>query len=73
MHVNVFFDYTCPYSYRVLPWIDAVARADRDVAVSWCTFSLKEANRDQGSPSPFDDPEISSIDHAHTDLPRPAH
>ena len=61
MHVNVFFDYTCPYSYRVLPWIDAVVRADRDVAVSWRTFSLKEANRDHDSPSPFDDPEISSI------------
>ncbi len=61
MQVNVFFDYTCPYSYRVLPWIEAVVRAGRDVAVCWRTFSLKEANHDQGTPSPFDDPEISSI------------
>lgn len=61
MHVNVFFDYTCPYSYRVLPWIEAVVRAGQDVAVSWRTFSLKEANHDYDSPSPFDDPEISSI------------
>ncbi len=61
MHVKVFFDYTCPYSYRVLPWIEAVVRAGRDVAVCWRTFSLKEANHDQGTPSPFDDPEISSI------------
>lgn len=61
MHVNVFFDYTCPYSYRVLPWIEAVIRGAGDVAVCWRTFSLKEAKHDQGSPSPFDDPEISSI------------
>lgn len=61
MHVNVFFDYTCPYSYRALPWIEAVVQAGRDVAVCWRTFSLKEANHDQGTPSPFDDPGISSI------------
>ena len=61
MHVNVFFDYTCPYSYRALPWIEAVVGAGHDVAVCWRTFSLKEANHDHDSPSPFDDPEISSI------------
>ena len=61
MQVNVFFDYTCPYSYRALPWIEAVVRGAGDVAVCWRTFSLKEANRDHGTPSPFDDPEISSI------------
>lgn len=61
MQVNVFFDYTCPYSYRALPWIEAVVRGAVDVAVCWRTFSLKEANRDQGTPSPFDDPEISSM------------
>ena len=61
MHVNVFFDYTCPYSYRALPWIETVVGAGRDVAVCWRTFSLKEANHDHDSPSPFDDPEISSI------------
>ncbi len=57
--MNVFFDYTCPYSYRALPWIEAVVRGGVDV--SWRTFSLKEANRDRDSASPFDDPEISSI------------
>lgn len=61
MHVNVFFDYTCPYSYRVLTWIDAVVLSGGDVDVCWRTFSLKEANHDHDSPSPFDDREISSI------------
>lgn len=61
MEVNVFFDYTCPYSYRALPWIEAVVRGAGDVAVCWRTFSLKEANRDHGTPSPFDDFEIPSI------------
>lgn len=60
MQVTCFYDYTCPYSWRAHRWLRAAQRAGADVVVGWRTFSLKEANRDPGDPSPFDDMGISS-------------
>lgn len=60
MHVTISYDYTCPYSYRAFRWFSRLQESVPDLEVRWATFSLKEANRDADSPSPFDDPEISS-------------
>jgi predicted DsbA family dithiol-disulfide isomerase len=54
-HISVYYDYTCPYSYRVLHWLDAVAQSGRGVTVQWKAFSLKEVNRPAGEPSLFAD------------------
>lgn len=55
MRLTVFYDYTCEYSFRVWRWLDSLG----DVA--WRTFSLREMNREVGTPSLFADPEVSSI------------
>jgi predicted DsbA family dithiol-disulfide isomerase len=61
MHVTVYFDYTCPHSYRALRWLVRVLRAAGGFSLNWATFSLTEATRDRDQPSPFDDPGISSF------------
>jgi predicted DsbA family dithiol-disulfide isomerase len=61
MQVRCYFDYTCQYCYRALHWLDTVAAETHDLDIDWVTFSLKEANRDRDTPSPFDDNEISSL------------
>lgn len=45
--LEVYFDYTCRYSYRAMHWLDRVP----DVNVLWRTFSLKEVNKDPEEPS----------------------
>lgn len=45
--LEVYFDYTCRYSYRAMHWLDRVAGVD----VLWRTFSLKEVNRKPDEPS----------------------
>jgi predicted DsbA family dithiol-disulfide isomerase len=60
VRVEVFYDYTCEYSYRAWRWLDAAAPA-AGIEASWRTFSLRETNRDPGTPSLFDDPEVSSV------------
>ncbi|MGH9183334.1 MAG: DsbA family protein [Acidimicrobiales bacterium] len=59
--MNCYYDYTCPYSYRAFQWLTRLEEVVPDLAVEWRTFALKEANRDPHTPSPFDDPEISSV------------
>ena len=61
MQVICFYDYTCSYSYKALVWLDHLGEAGLDLDIGWHTFSLKEANRDPGTPTPFADLEISSI------------
>lgn len=61
MRLTVFYDYTCGYSFRVWRWLDGVRGRRDDLEVRWATFSLKEANREEGAPSLFEDDEISSI------------
>jgi len=42
---DVFFDYQCPFVYRVAGLLDAVRRSgDRDVDVRWRYFSLTQVN-----------------------------
>jgi predicted DsbA family dithiol-disulfide isomerase len=41
---DVFFDYQCPFVYRVAGLIDAVRRSGRDVEVRWRYFSLTQVN-----------------------------
>jgi hypothetical protein len=60
MLVTCYIDYTCPYSFRAFQWLTRLRDA-AGVQPRWATFSLKEANRDPGTPSPFDDPQISSL------------
>ncbi len=61
MQVKIYYDYTCPYSYRAFQWFHRLREAVPGLEVSWATYSLKEANRGASSPSPFDDREISSV------------
>lgn len=56
MNVTCFYDYTCPYSWRAVQWLGDAARGGADISVEWRTFSVKEANRDPTSPSPFASP-----------------
>jgi hypothetical protein len=32
---TVYFDYTCPCSYRVLHWLDSTMRAGREPSLTW--------------------------------------
>lgn len=41
---DVFFDYQCPFVYRVAGLIDSVRRSGRDVDVRWRFFSLTQVN-----------------------------
>lgn len=61
MQVTCYYDYTCAYSHRAFQWLTRLERALPDLTVQWRTFSLKEANRDADTASPFDDPDISSV------------
>jgi 2-hydroxychromene-2-carboxylate isomerase len=60
MNVTCFIDFTCPYSFRAFQWLNRLPDTS-GARIRWATFSLKEANRDPGTPSPFDDPQISSL------------
>jgi predicted DsbA family dithiol-disulfide isomerase len=54
--ITFFFDYGCPFTYRARRWLDDVQSTGRAVAITWKTFSLREANRSEGTPSHFDTP-----------------
>jgi predicted DsbA family dithiol-disulfide isomerase len=45
--LDVYYDYTCTYSYRAMHWLDGVP----GIVVTWKTFSLKEVNRKPEEPS----------------------
>jgi len=61
MQVICYYDYVCPYSYRAFQWLRRLEDVGKEFSVEWATFSFKGANRDKGTASPFDDPEISSV------------
>ena len=44
MTFDVYFDYQCPFVFRVAGLIDAVRRSGRDVEVGWRYFSLTQVN-----------------------------
>jgi predicted DsbA family dithiol-disulfide isomerase len=60
MQVVCFYDYVCSYSYNTLRWLKTVKEVEPDLTIEWRTFSISEANRVEGTPSPFDAPEITS-------------
>ena len=46
---DVYFDYQCPFVYRVAGLLDAVRRSGRDIDVRWRYFSLTQVNsKDDG-------------------------
>ena len=46
---DVYFDYQCPFVYRVAGLLDAVQRSGRDIEVGWRYFSLTQVNsKDDG-------------------------
>ena len=61
MQVVCFYDYVCSYSYKTLLWLNVVKETEPDLTLEWRTFSISEVNRVEGTPSPFEDPEITSI------------
>lgn len=61
MHVTCFYDYTCPYTHRAFRWLARLEESAAGFHVDWATFSLKEANREPGAPSAFEETRISSV------------
>jgi len=53
--VTCYFDYTCPYSYKMLLWLRGVQQRGADLTLDWRTFLLKEVNRGLDEPSPFEE------------------
>lgn len=53
MQVKCFYDYTCSYSYKTMLWLRAAEATGANLSVDWRSFSLREANRDEGTPSSF--------------------
>jgi len=47
--LDVYFDYQCPFVYRMAGLLDAVRRSGREVEVGWRYFSLTQVNsKDDG-------------------------
>ena len=59
--ITTYYDYTCPYSYRALKWLQRVRHAGREPAVRWNTFALNEVNRPAGAPSVFEQTAPESV------------
>ncbi len=53
MHLIVYFDYTCAYSYTAAIWLRQVVTIEPDLAIEWRPFVLKETNRPPGEGLPF--------------------
>lgn len=53
MHLIVYFDYTCPYSYTAARWLQQIEATEPDVTSEWRHFILKEANRSPDEGLPF--------------------
>ncbi|MDP9370451.1 MAG: DsbA family protein [Chloroflexota bacterium] len=53
MHLIVYFDYTCPYSYAAAVWLRQVSAVKHDPAIAWRPFVVKEVNRAAGEGPPF--------------------
>jgi 2-hydroxychromene-2-carboxylate isomerase len=59
--ITVYYDYTCPYSYRALRWLECVKQTGRVLALTWRTFSLKEVNRRAEEDSFLSDTPVQSV------------
>jgi len=51
--VDFHFDVMCPYAYQTSKWIRRV-RAQTDLDINWCFFSLEEVNRREGKKHPWE-------------------
>lgn len=60
MHLIVFFDYTCSYSFTAAAWLRRIELREPDLTTEWRPFVLKEAQRRPGDGIPFwDQPDVS--------------
>lgn len=59
--ITIYYDYTCPYSYRALKWLERVRHASRELVAQWNVFALKEVNRPASAPSVFEETAPESI------------
>ncbi len=39
-NITIYYDYTCPYSYRVACWLRRLEEAGRELELEWTVFSL---------------------------------
>jgi 2-hydroxychromene-2-carboxylate isomerase len=53
MHLIVYFDYTCPYSYAAALWLQRAQVWEPDLTTEWQPFLVKEINRPPGEGVPF--------------------
>jgi predicted DsbA family dithiol-disulfide isomerase len=53
MHLIIYFDYTCPYSYAAALWLQRVQAREPDLTTEWRPFIVKEINRAPGEGVPF--------------------
>ncbi len=53
MHLIIYFDYTCAFSYVVAVWLREVEALARDLTIEWRPFIVKEINRPAGEDVPF--------------------
>jgi 2-hydroxychromene-2-carboxylate isomerase len=53
MHLIVYFDYTCPYSYHAAVWLPRVTAVEHDLTIEWRPFVVKEVNRPEGEGAPL--------------------
>jgi predicted DsbA family dithiol-disulfide isomerase len=53
MHLLVYFDYTCPYSYAAAVWLQHLESTEHEVTIDWRPFIVKEVNRPPGEDEPF--------------------
>ena len=53
MHLIVYFDYTCPYSYVAAVWLRHSQATEHEITTEWRPFVVKEVNRPPGEDAPF--------------------
>jgi predicted DsbA family dithiol-disulfide isomerase len=59
--VDVFFDYQCPFVYRVAGLLDSVRDSGRDVEVRWRYFSLTQVNSNNDGWTVWDAPASEKV------------
>lgn len=58
---DVFFDYQCPFVYRVAGLLDAVRRSGREIEVRWRYFSLTQVNSKNDGWTVWDAPRSEKV------------
>ncbi|MDP6100999.1 MAG: DsbA family protein [Dehalococcoidia bacterium] len=48
-HLDIFFDFLCPFVYRAATWLDRVWEgSDNELSIRWRYYSLEQANSQEG-------------------------